>query len=458
MPSAGFMHGNLAVSKGNMDTGQNASSEIGYFMGVYDNSFSLRKIHDIKDVDNFSDLIISSANDDSLDLLVKTKFSTSATFNSSIIMKNLNYATQQEINSSVTSDQSILYVDKDTQRLIFKSNTGKWDLTNNSTSSAPAASSLEEPVETLDLNQWAITNDDNSIYTFHNIGILTDDINEALTIDGAISMKEQTGKVPITASESHGKLYVGDGDLHYISGNGVDINISEKIDSGENADNLQGMELQPWSMTDGGETIMTQSNISVNTYESCGQLTVGGTIGIEPIHNQPNIDQTFGQLFSRNDGHLYYTNEKGKTHMITNEADEEKECTIAYTPNPFTLSNDTERVSLFNNSDHYLNADGVVQMKEYLSLSDETLKENITNISDNECYDVISQLQAKKYNWISSGEEAVGMIAQEVEKVVPIAVNNTNNLKGINYSSLIPYLVGAIHELQNKIETLENKY
>jgi hypothetical protein len=445
MRSSGFNRGAVAL-KGTTDLTQ----EKNWVLGVYNDSFSLRRVQ-----------VLDKPNEDYIDLLTSNQYNTidinvSTTFNSSIVMKSLDYPTQQEVSNSISNNHSILYVDKDTQKLIFKSNIGKWDLTSGNNAVSASNPGIEEPVETLDLNAWAISNDQTTLYTFHNIAINTDETNASITLDGAISMKEQSGFQPIYPTTSFGKLYVGNGDLHYLSGSGVDVNISEKLDSNDQVENGEGMQLNPWNLQDNQETISTQCNVSISTEEQVGNVTVGGSIAIQPLETKPSDHSTFGQIYSRKDGHLYYTNELGKTLMITNEADEQKECTIEYTPSAFSISDDLETVSIFNHSDHFIKADGTMRMKEYLTVSDLSLKDNIRDISFEECSNVISQLKAKKYQWKDTGEEAIGMIAQEVENVVPLAVNQTNDLKGINYTSIVPYLIGSIQQLQQKIKILEN--
>jgi hypothetical protein len=46
----------------------------------------------------------------------------------------------------------------------------------------------------------------------------------------------------------------------------------------------------------------------------------------------------------------------------------------------------------------------------------------------------------------------IGLIAQEVEPIIPEIVTLNGSIKGMDYSSLIPVLINAIHELNAKIE------
>ena len=91
--------------------------------------------------------------------------------------------------------------------------------------------------------------------------------------------------------------------------------------------------------------------------------------------------------------------------------------------------------------------------------SDKRLKENITETSV-EALDKINQLVMVAFDFIDSKKhEEIGLIAQDVEAVIPQAISqNPENPDGylhIDYTALVPYLIKAIQELNQKIEKLE---
>jgi len=97
--------------------------------------------------------------------------------------------------------------------------------------------------------------------------------------------------------------------------------------------------------------------------------------------------------------------------------------------------------------------------------SDINLK-NVTGKIEN-ALDAISTLTPAKFTWKSDEENTpqVGLIAQEVEKVLPEVVDrNADGYLGVRYTETIPLLVAAIQEQQTiindlkaRIETLEVK-
>ena len=90
--------------------------------------------------------------------------------------------------------------------------------------------------------------------------------------------------------------------------------------------------------------------------------------------------------------------------------------------------------------------------------SDRRLKENITETSI-KALDKINQLVMVAFDFIDSKKhEEIGLIAQDVEAVIPQAVSqNPENPDGylhIDYTAFVPYLIKAIQELNQKLEEI----
>jgi hypothetical protein len=57
-------------------------------------------------------------------------------------------------------------------------------------------------------------------------------------------------------------------------------------------------------------------------------------------------------------------------------------------------------------------------------------------------------LKPSSFEWIASGKQDVGLIAQEVEDILPELVRTDDNgYKSINYSKLTVFLLKAIQEM-----------
>jgi len=94
------------------------------------------------------------------------------------------------------------------------------------------------------------------------------------------------------------------------------------------------------------------------------------------------------------------------------------------------------------------------------STSDERLKSNITPILDS--LNKIGEIQGYEYDWIENEHHTntghdIGVIAQEIEKIAPEAVTTRDNgYKAVKYEKLIPILIQAIKELNDKVKQLED--
>ena len=94
----------------------------------------------------------------------------------------------------------------------------------------------------------------------------------------------------------------------------------------------------------------------------------------------------------------------------------------------------------------------------YVSASDERLKENIENADD--AGSKIDAIQVRKYDWIESNtHQEYGLIAQELQSIAPLAVSgdsHSDEMMGIDYSKLVPMLIKEIQGLRKRVATLEN--
>jgi hypothetical protein len=86
--------------------------------------------------------------------------------------------------------------------------------------------------------------------------------------------------------------------------------------------------------------------------------------------------------------------------------------------------------------------------------SDEKLKENVITIEN--ALEKVLSLRGVEYDRIDSGDHQIGVIAQEVEKVVPAVVYG-DEIKSVAYANLVGLLIEAIKEQQKEIDELKKK-
>jgi Chaperone of endosialidase len=97
---------------------------------------------------------------------------------------------------------------------------------------------------------------------------------------------------------------------------------------------------------------------------------------------------------------------------------------------------------------------GVVTATDFNSASDAKLKTNIQPIEN--ALDKVVQIQGVSFNWIENNKPSMGVIADDLQKVLPELVSETDP-KTVNYNGLIGLLIEVVKEQQSRIQLLENR-
>ena len=97
-----------------------------------------------------------------------------------------------------------------------------------------------------------------------------------------------------------------------------------------------------------------------------------------------------------------------------------------------------------------LSVSGNVTAIDFNSTSDQTLKINIEKL--NNSIEILRQINPVSFNWKDNGEKSYGVIAQELEKILPELVRDNNGTKTVSYIPLIALLIDAVLELNQKLE------
>ena len=95
---------------------------------------------------------------------------------------------------------------------------------------------------------------------------------------------------------------------------------------------------------------------------------------------------------------------------------------------------------------------GVITCFDLNTTSDINLKQNVETVGN--ALSVINELRGVKFEWKKDGKPSYGVIAQELEKVLPELVTDTDP-KTVNYTGIIGVLIEAIKELSGEIKELK---
>ena len=101
-----------------------------------------------------------------------------------------------------------------------------------------------------------------------------------------------------------------------------------------------------------------------------------------------------------------------------------------------------------------LNVLGIATAQDFDSLSDINFKENISTVHN--ALETVEQLRGVSFNWKESGEPSYGVIAQEMENVLPELVHG-DDPKRVNYNGIIGVLIEAVKELSAEVKQLKTQ-
>lgn len=88
--------------------------------------------------------------------------------------------------------------------------------------------------------------------------------------------------------------------------------------------------------------------------------------------------------------------------------------------------------------------------------SDESLKTNITSIEN--ALDKVVGLRGVEFDYKESGDHSIGLIAQEVEQVLPdLVFEGEDGIKSVAYQNVVAVLIEAVKEQQVQIDALKSE-
>jgi len=119
--------------------------------------------------------------------------------------------------------------------------------------------------------------------------------------------------------------------------------------------------------------------------------------------------------------------------------------------------NNSGRIGIMDTTPSYpLDVNGTIRATgNIIAYSDIRVKENVKTIDS--ALDKVTKLRGVEYNKIGEDSKSIGVIAQEIEKVVPEVVEtDEKGMKAVAYGNISGLLIEAIKELKLEIEELKN--
>ena len=147
-------------------------------------------------------------------------------------------------------------------------------------------------------------------------------------------------------------------------------------------------------------------------------------------------------------------------NYVISSKDYINDCSTTHTAEFSIASNGNVGIGV-NNASYHLQVAGRIKSDGITESSDRRLKRNIQNIDGG--LDIVNALDGVSYHWKKDvleekgieDKKQIGLIAQDVEKVISEVVDTDNEgFKSIQYSHLVPVLIEAIKDLSNQNDNL----
>lgn len=252
------------------------------------------------------------------------------------------------------------------------------------------------------------------------------------------------GVASLTFNDSSGDLtIIDDKKLHF--GTNTDAYISYRED---------GDDFLVISGSSGG-IVLSGSTIQIDgTLEGASPLKIGGELQFVGSGSAGAIN-----LGPNQEAKIYYENEVADLLVVSGSAGG-----IALSGSLVSITGKlgvgvsgadiTDGITLPNTSSQA----GQIKAHSFLSYSSRRYKKDIKKLQNP--ISVIKSLEGVSYEWKDSGEKDFGFIAEDVGKVLPGIVqweDSGKDATGIDYSRIVSYLVEAVKEQQEQIETLNQR-
>jgi hypothetical protein len=121
-----------------------------------------------------------------------------------------------------------------------------------------------------------------------------------------------------------------------------------------------------------------------------------------------------------------------------------------------TTSGNLSAIEVSSTKLFYNPSSGKLNATSFNTLSDVRTKKNIQTIDD--ALNKVSSLRGVYFDWEDSGEKSTGVIAQEIEKILPEVVSTSKDgQKSVAYGNIVGLLIEAIKDLQKDINNLKER-
>lgn len=201
-------------------------------------------------------------------------------------------------------------------------------------------------------------------------------------------------------------------------------------------DTANSLAIAPWASNTSGIRINSTGNVGIGTSSPATRLDVAGSITL-----------------SQNNNSIRFTDQNGSQPNFTMQSDNN------FVFNGTNSAGGTRPIfNIFqrNSTSSFAFSVGVTA-PTFTSTSSKRFKTDINNLTNS--LESINKLQGVTFKWKETGKPDIGLIAEEVNDILPdlVTKNDSNIPEGIDYGKLTAVLVESIKELTQKVQKLESK-
>jgi hypothetical protein len=204
----------------------------------------------------------------------------------------------------------------------------------------------------------------------------------------------------------------------------------------------------------GSATMTNLGNVSIATTATADPtITLTGAVtGSATMTNLGNVSIT---TTATADPTLTINGDASGSATFTNLGNATLTLTIADDSHNHTIANVDGLQTSLNSKANLSGATftGDVTAPNFNTTSDASVKDGIMTIDSP--LNTIANLRGVNFDWKQTGQKSMGVVAQEVEKVLPYLVaTDANGLKSVNYQAMVGLLIESVKDLQAQVAKL----
>lgn len=191
--------------------------------------------------------------------------------------------------------------------------------------------------------------------------------------------------------------------------------------------------------------LTTTANVNIG---SSGKLIITAGAG---IYANGGLGSS-GQLLYSNGSSVYWANAGGGgATLVSNTTDTQ----TFYIPMANTTSGTWTNAVVSDTKLYYVPSTGTLSSTVFVSLSDARFKTDIEEINGQI---LLNEIHPVKFSWKDSGIKSYGVIAQELESILPELVEtNDKGYKSVSYIPMIAMLIDVVKKQQIEIENIKKQ-